>query len=204
MPVPILAGLVGDRSGTTTVGIHPKTLETADKQRINSIVIPQQSDLTSPRFSFHPVAHAAKKVDMACACDAAFISSTFCDPEVVRHAKDMGMVSIPGVSTPAQAVLALEAGGDILKVFPSTNVSPKDFREIVDSVSPTIPVVISGGVNPEQLEAYSVSGASGFAVGRTLFEPEMKLANLSAKARCFLDAASRIRWPTHDGPFRSL
>ncbi|CAM9981454.1 unnamed protein product [Scytosiphon promiscuus] len=143
----------------------------------------------------------ATQVDTACGCDAAFISSTCCDPEVVRHVKDMGMVSVPGVSSPAEAALALQAGADILKVFPSKSVSTKDFREIVDSVPPTIPVLISGGVEPEQVGAYATSGASGFAVGRTLFEPETELSDLSAKARRFLDAAGRIRWPPHYGPF---
>ncbi|CAM9194520.1 unnamed protein product, partial [Hapterophycus canaliculatus] len=151
-------------------------IQTISRQRLPGLVLGASSVTTS------------KQVDMACACDAAFISSTFFDPEVVRHAKDIGMVSIPGVSTPAQAVLALQAGGDILKVFPSTSVSTKDFGDIVDSVSPTIPVVISGGVEPEQLEGFAGSGASGFAVGRTLFEPEITLADLSRKARRFLDA----------------
>lgn len=174
--------------------------KTADQHASNSTLF------QPPTCSFPTVssAGAATKVDIACACNAAFISSTCCDPEVVRHAKDMGMVSIPGVSTPAQAALALQAGGDILKAFPSKSVSTKDLREIVDSISPTVPVVISGGVEPEHLDAYSRSGASGFAVGRTLFDPEITLPDLSAKARRFFDAAGRIRWPPHDGPFDSL
>lgn len=103
------------------------------------------------------------------------------------------MISIPGVSTPVQALEAVQAGGDILKAFPAKNVSTSDFRNIVGSVSSTTPVIISGGVEVDQMEAYFDSGASGFAVGRTLFGPEMSLAELEAKARCFISGGSRIQ-----------
>lgn len=104
------------------------------------------------------------------------------------------MVSIPGVSTLAQAREAAQAGGDILKAFPSTDVSAEYLRSIVESVSPRIPVIISGGVEVGQLEAYSTSGAAGFAVGRTLFEPEMTSAEIGAIARCFVNSGRRVPW----------
>lgn len=104
------------------------------------------------------------------------------------------MVSIPGVSTPAQARGAAEAGGDILKAFPSKDVSTESFRSIVESVPSSTPVIISGGLEAVQLEAYSASGASGFAVGRTLFEPEMTSAEIDAKARRFISGGRRVRW----------
>lgn len=104
------------------------------------------------------------------------------------------MISIPGVSTPAQARGAVQAGGDILKAFPSKDISTGYFRSIVESVSSSIPVIISGGVEVVQLEAYSTSGAAGFAVGRTLFEPDMTSAEIEAKARCFISGGRQIRW----------
>lgn len=134
------------------------------------------------------------QVDLAFACGARFISSTYCDVAVVRRAKERGLLSIPGVSTPAQARAAAQAGGDILKAFPSKNVSTECFRSIVESVSSSIPVIISGGVEIVQLEAYSASGASGFAVGRTLFEPEMTSAEIESKARSFVSGGRQARW----------
>lgn len=113
------------------------------------------------------------------------------------------MISIPGVSTPAQARGAAQAGGDILKAFPSKDVPTECFRSILESVSSNIPVIISGGLEAVQLEAYSASGASGFAVGRTLFEPEMTLAEIEAKARCFISGGRQVRWartPHATGP----
>lgn len=104
------------------------------------------------------------------------------------------MISIPGVSTPAQAQGAVQAGGDILKAFPSKDVSTEYFGSIVESVSSSVPVIISGGVEVVQLEAYATAGASGFAVGRTLFEPEMTLAEIESKARCFISGGGQARW----------
>lgn len=123
---------------------------------------------------------------MAFACHAQFISSTFCDVSVVRRTKERGMISIPGVSTPAQALEAAQAGGDVLKAFPAKSVSTSHFRDIVGSAPSKTPVIISGGVEVDHMEAYFDSGASGFAVGRTLFEPEMTLTEIEAKARSFI------------------
>lgn len=131
---------------------------------------------------------------MAFACGARFISSTYCDVAVVRRTKECGMISIPGVSTPAQARGAVQAGGDVVKAFPAKDVSTGDFRSIVGSVPSSTPVIISGGVEVGQLEEYSGSGACGFAVGRTLFEPEMTSAEIETKACRFIAGGRRLRW----------
>ncbi|CAM9541739.1 unnamed protein product [Ectocarpus sp. 8 AP-2014] len=140
------------------------------------------------------------EVDVAFACAVNFVSSTSCDPAIVKRTRDLGMVSIPGVSTPAQAASAVQAGGGILKVYPATNVSPNQCRDIVNAIKTSnIPVVISGGVEPDQLQAYFKSGASGFAVGRTLFEPEKSSAEIADRAQCFL-----LSWPQKRGRHRNV
>ncbi|CAM9157066.1 unnamed protein product [Ectocarpus fasciculatus] len=140
------------------------------------------------------------EVDAAYACAVNFVSSTSFDPAIVKRTKDLGMVSIPGVSTPAQAASAVQAGGGILKVYPATNVSPNQCRDIVHAIKTSnIPVVISGGVEPDQLQAYFDSGASGFAVGRTLFDPEKSSAEIAGRARTFL-----LSWPQKRGRHRNV
>lgn len=114
---------------------------------------------------------------------------------MVRRTKELGLISIPGVSTSAQASAAVEAGGDILKVFPATKVSPATFGAIVASLSPAaVPVIAAGGIEVEDLEAYSNSGASGFAVGKTVFNSEMSPAGVNVKARRFIAEKNRLRW----------
>lgn len=140
------------------------------------------------------------QVELAAALDARFISSTYCDAAVVKRTKELGLVSIPGVSTPAQATAAVEAGGDILKIFPVTSISPAVLRGIVKSMDSTVPFIVAGGIEVEDLEAYSNCGASGFAVGRTLFKPLMSPVDIEAKAMRFIRGGIRLHWMRHGRP----
>lgn len=141
---------------------------------------------------------AFSQVELAFTSQAKFVSSTFCDPAVVTRTKELGLISIPGVSTVAQAVAAVEAGGDIIKIFPATDLSLAVIQNIAGCIPPDVPFVVAGGVEAEQLDAYYEAGASGFAVGRTLLRPGMSLVELKARARRFVRRGSGLRW-THYG-----
>lgn len=137
-------------------------------------------------------------MELAYASHAEFVSSTFCDPAVVRRTKELDLISIPGVSTAAQAVSAVEAGGDVLKIFPAAHLSSAAIENIAGCIPSSVPFVVAGGIEVEQLDAHCDAGASGFAVGRTLYEPGMSLVELKAKARRFVRRGSGLRW-THYG-----
>ena len=47
------------------------------------------------------------------------------EPQVVRAAKALDLVSIPGVATPSEAFAALAAGADALKLFPAEMIAPE-------------------------------------------------------------------------------
>ena len=139
-------------------------------------------------------------MELAYASQAKFVSSTCCDPAVVRRTKELSLISIPGVSTAAQAVAAVEAGGDILKIFPATSLSSAAIESIAGCIPSDVPFVVAGGIEVEQLDAHCDAGASGFAVGRTLFKPGMSLVELKAKARRFARRGSRLRWNHYGRP----
>lgn len=40
------------------------------------------------------------------------------DPAVMRRARELGMLTLPGVATPTEALAALAAGADAIKWFP--------------------------------------------------------------------------------------
>ncbi|HYX63523.1 MAG TPA: 2-dehydro-3-deoxy-6-phosphogalactonate aldolase, partial [Burkholderiales bacterium] len=50
------------------------------------------------------------------------------DPAVVREARRLGMVCMPGVATPTEAFAALAAGADALKMFPAEALPPAALR----------------------------------------------------------------------------
>lgn len=132
-------------------------------------------------------------------CGAKFVSSVVCDADVVRRTKELGITSIPGVASVAEAAVALEVGADILKIYPATTTSQVELKSIVESVSSLdVPVVVAGGVEVEQLKGFSDSNVSGFAVGRTLLAPGMSAPELEAKAVTFIEGGNRFRWAQHN------
>lgn len=136
-------------------------------------------------------------MDTAFECGAEFVSSTCLDLAVVRRTKELGMLSMPGVSTEFQATAAIAAGGDILKVFPASKISPATTKRIVD-VSSDLPVIVAGGVEVVNLKSFSSAGVAGFAVGRTLFTPDMTSSGVKVKAESFMRAARILPWAQRD------
>ena len=54
--------------------------------------------------------------------------------EVVRAAKDRGLIAIPGIATPTEAFAMIEAGADALKLFPAEGkTQPDAFGSIIRS-----------------------------------------------------------------------
>lgn len=47
------------------------------------------------------------------------------DPAVMRRARDLGMLTLPGVATPTEALAALAAGADAVKWFPAETLGPE-------------------------------------------------------------------------------
>lgn len=103
------------------------------------------------------------------------------------------MLSIPGVATEAQALAAIAAGGDILKVFPARTIPLTTVNNIVD-VSSSVPVIVAGGVEVADLKKFSSAGATGFAVGRTLYTPDLSLVAVRSRASSFIREGNLLPW----------
>src|SRR3984893_3579353 len=93
------------------------------------------------------------------------------DVGIVREAKRLGMLCVPGVATPTEAFAALEAGADGLKMFPAEQLSPavlKAWRAVLPNDALVFPV---GGIRPDNMTAYWEVGANGFGTGSNLYVP---------------------------------
>ena len=93
------------------------------------------------------------------------------DVEIVREAKRLGMLCVPGVATPTEAFAALDAGADGLKMFPAEQLSPaalKAWRAVLPKNALVFPV---GGIRPDNMTAYWEVGADGFGTGSNLYTP---------------------------------
>jgi 2-dehydro-3-deoxyphosphogalactonate aldolase len=114
------------------------------------------------------------------------IVSPHCDPEIIRAARDSGLICVPGVATPTEAFVALKAGASALKLFPAELIGVSAlaaFRQVVPPATLMFPV---GGLTPESMLAYAQAGANGFGLGSALYRPGQAVGETAAKAARFV------------------
>jgi 2-dehydro-3-deoxyphosphogluconate aldolase/(4S)-4-hydroxy-2-oxoglutarate aldolase len=121
---------------------------------------------------------------------AKFLISPTLDVDIVKTAKDNLAVSIPGAYTPTEIFTAYKNGADIIKIFPAQ--SPDYVKHILAPLN-QIPVMPTGGVGINNIEAYAKAGAAAFGIGSSLVNNKEKvdepyLQNLTAKAKRFVEA----------------
>jgi len=110
------------------------------------------------------------------------------NPQVIRAAKQAGLMSGPGVATPTEAFAAIEAGADFLKLFPAEQIGPgvlKAWRAVLPGDMPLVPV---GGITPESMAAWRTAGASGFGLGSALYKPGLTTLQVRQAAESFIAA----------------
>jgi len=108
--------------------------------------------------------------------------------DVIRASAAAGLVSLPGIATPSEALAALDAGATALKLFPAEAASPvvlKAMRAILPKEVRVLPV---GGIVPEGMAPWREAGAAGFGLGSALYKPGMTAAEVGANARAFVAA----------------
>jgi Entner-Doudoroff aldolase len=132
---------------------------------------------------------SAKK---AVAAGAGFILSPIVDAEVIKIAKSLGVVNIPGAYTATEIYYAYKNGADIVKVFPAT--SPSYLKDIAGPL-PQIPLLPTGGVTLENIKEFKKAGAVGFGIGSALVNTKEEvtseyLTKLTAKAQEFVKAVN--------------
>lgn len=93
------------------------------------------------------------------------------DVAVVREAKRLGLVCIPGVATPTEAFASLAAGADALKMFPAEGLAPAVLKAWRAVLPKSTLVFAVGGMRPDNLAPWWEAGADGFGTGSNLYRP---------------------------------
>ena len=104
--------------------------------------------------------------------------------DVITAAKSRGLISIPGFFTPSEALLALTAGADALKLFPAEVAGPSGLR----AIRAVLPADAVGGVSPDNLADWQRAGAAGFGIGSAIFKPGQDAHETGLKATSFVAA----------------
>jgi 2-dehydro-3-deoxyphosphogalactonate aldolase len=121
-----------------------------------------------------------------------FMVSPNCEPDVIRHAVQNGILALPGIATPTDAFKALEAGAHGLKLFPAEMIPPavvKSLRSVLPEKTYLLPV---GGVNPSNMGAYVDAGANGFGIGGQLYRPGTEPSSVKRAAETFMRARAEL------------
>ncbi|MBU7591717.1 bifunctional 4-hydroxy-2-oxoglutarate aldolase/2-dehydro-3-deoxy-phosphogluconate aldolase [Metabacillus halosaccharovorans] len=120
---------------------------------------------------------------------AKFILSPTVNSDTINLTKRYGAISIPGGFTPTEVLSAYENGGDIIKVFPGI-LGPSYIKDILGPL-PQIPLLPTGGVDLENINAFLKAGAVGCGIGSALVNSKQQvneeyIEQLTSKARQFV------------------
>jgi len=114
------------------------------------------------------------------------------DRVVIRQAKAMGLIALPGFATPTEAFAALAAGADGLKLFPAEANPPPVLKAMKAVLPANVPVLPVGGITPDRMAGYVQAGAAGFGLGSALYKPGMDALEVGRNATAFVAEISRL------------
>ena len=122
---------------------------------------------------------------------ASFIVSPDSDPDVIAETKRHGMASIPGAMTPTEIKRAYALGADIVKLFPADDLGYHYIQNLKGPL-PHIPLMATGGVNPQTIPEFLSRGILAVGTGITVFRPDLVAAEdyegIKALAKAHVDA----------------
>jgi len=110
------------------------------------------------------------------------------DPDVIARARTHGMVTMPGVFTATEALLAAKAGASSLKFFPASVLGAAGISAIRAVLPADTMMAAVGGVSDRNFAEYTKAGIVAFGLGSSLYKPGMTAAEIAVRARTTIDA----------------
>ena len=104
---------------------------------------------------------------------ADFIVGPLFNPDISKVCNRRNVPYIPGCGSVSEAGFALEAGCDVVKIFPGDVLGPKFVKGLLAPM-PWTKIMVTGGVEPteENLRTWKKSGAYCVGMGSKLFPKE--------------------------------
>src|SRR4051812_3385209 len=90
---------------------------------------------------------------------------------VIEAAAAAGLVSLPGYFTPSEAFTAIRAGATGLKLFPAEGAAPAVVKAQRAVLPRDMPLLVVGGISPDNMRPWTEAGARGFGLRSRLFKP---------------------------------
>ena len=112
------------------------------------------------------------------------------NPAVIRETVAAGMISSPGYFTPSEAFSALEAGAQALKFFPAEAATPAVVKAQKAVLPRDVPLIVVGGIQPDNMRPWLDAGATGFGLGSGLYAPGRSAEETAERARAYVAGLS--------------
>jgi len=110
------------------------------------------------------------------------------DVDIIARARAHGMVTMPGVFTPTEALLATKAGASSLKFFPASVLGAAGITAIRAVLPAGLMIAAVGGVSDRNFADYVKAGIVAFGLGSSLYKPGMTAAEVAVRAKATIDA----------------
>ena len=127
-------------------------------------------------------------VDAVFAAGGRMLVAPNCNPAVIRHAAALGMLCAPGIATPSEAFIALDAGAHALKLFPSDAIGTAGLAALRATLPEGTAFWPVGGITPASIADWVHAGATGFGIGSALYRPGVGADELATTAHAFMTA----------------
>lgn len=130
-------------------------------------------ELLAGRFGSAASVGVGTTWSIAQAESASGAGATFCvlpgvDEATTRRSGELGMLTLPGVQTPAEIQLAIRSGADVLKFFPADPPGAAWLAQVTPAYRER-PFMATGGVTVDNMTAFFDAGAIAVGMGSTLF-----------------------------------
>ncbi|HEX8526157.1 2-dehydro-3-deoxy-6-phosphogalactonate aldolase [Allosphingosinicella sp.] len=106
---------------------------------------------------------------------------------VIEATVAAGMVSSPGYFTPSEAFEAVHAGAHALKFFPAEAATPAVVKAQRAVLPAKVPLIVVGGIRPDNMRPWLEAGADGFGLGSGLYRPGQSSDEVAANARAYVE-----------------
>src|SRR5690606_23193045 len=114
------------------------------------------------------------------------------EPDVISTATAKGMVTMPGVFTPTEALAAARAGATGLKFFPASVLGPAGIQAIRTVLPAELEIAAVGGVSDKNFADYAAVGIRSFGLGSSIYKPGMSAADVRARGKATVDAYDAV------------
>lgn len=135
-----------------------------------------------------------KTAKIAIEAGASFIVSPGFDLETNQLCQALGVPYLPGCLTPTEMIHAMNAGCDILKLFPGSAFGPS-YVKAMKGPFPNIRLMPTGGVSLDNVDEWIKNGAVAVGVGSELTGPAKKgdFEGVTKLSKAFVDAVKQAR-----------